>query len=382
MELNRLKRVASPLAAHHCLSVLILLAFTGSLARAEPLMKRAARNPVISVKGAPAWRAVHVANAAILTPEESPDGLWRMFIRGSGFFPEEGGTREEHYHDSIGLLYQDSESFSPRGPWKEYPGNPLIVHGKKDSYDGKHVLDCAPVWGRTPGGRDVLLMFYKGVSYKKGGCLAGAYSTDFGASFKKLRNNPLLRHAGPCDAVFHNGLYYVFYGDMKYDPQKRKHTEKLKTYLAITANLATFPDAPKQLVLDTGAEGTFDSLSVHGARIFRLRDRWYMVYQCSKRHVDYPERFHAAWSDDLVQWNKVTNTEPFFERGPAGSWDEGGIWFGEVFEHENTLYMYYEGWGSGKPRYDRERPYSPGGRSQTGLASVSVERFLRWCGHL
>ncbi|WP_197231834.1 hypothetical protein [Novipirellula artificiosorum] len=43
--------------------------------------------------------------------------------------------------------------------------------------------------------------------------------------------------------------------------------------------------------------------------------------------------------------------------------------------------MYYEGWGSGTPGYDREQPYIPGGRSQAGLASVSVERFLRWCGH-
>jgi len=30
---------------------------------------------------------------------------------------------------------------------------------------------------------------------------------------------------------------------------------------------------------------------------------------------------------------------------------------------------------------DRETPYAPGGRSQTGLASVSVQAFLEWCGH-
>ena len=93
---------------------------------------------------------------------------------------------------------------------------------------------------------------------------------------------------------------------------------RLKIYPAGAANPKEFGGAPRQLVIDTGPEGSFDSGSVHGARIFKLKGRWYMVY---------------------------------------------------------------EGWGSGRPGYDREKPYAPGGRSQTGLASVSVQAFLDWCGH-
>lgn len=139
---------------------------------AGTLIQRALDKPVIPIDPNHAWRAVHVANAAILTPEESPDGRWRMYLRGSGFFPAEGGQPEEHYHDSIGLLTQE-----------------------------------------------------------------------------------------------------------------------------------------------------------------------------------------------------------------AGTWDEGGIWCGEVFEYQGTLHMYYEGWGTGRPGHDRDTPYAPGGRSQTGLASVPVARFLERCGH-
>lgn len=348
-------------------------------AAAEPLMVRSSDQPVIPISEEHPWRSVHVANAAILSPEESPDGFWRLYLRGSGFFPEEGGRPEEHYHDSIGLFIQRPDNFSPNGPWQPYSENPVIVHGPKDSYDGKHLLDCAPVWGKTTNGSDVLVMLYKGISYKEGECLAGAYSRDMGKSFSKFHINPMQQYIGPCDVIFHNNQYYIYYGDAKFDPEKGRLTDHLRTYLAIVNTPADFADAPRRLALDVGPKGSFDSRSVHGGRIFRLKDRWYMVYQCSRRFIDYPDRFHVAWSDDLLTWTKVENPKPFFMRGDAGTWDEGGIWYGEVFEHNGTLYMYYEGWGSGRPGYDRSRPYVPGGRSQTGMASVSVERFLQWC---
>lgn len=357
-----------------------LIGFCVQYAFGDALLQRTADNPVFAVDRNYPWRSAHVANATVLTPAESPDGRWRLYIRGSGHYPEEGSDPERNYHDSIGLFTQDAGTFSPLGPWQEYSGNPILVHGPDGSYDEKHLLDCAPVWGKDRNGKNILLMFYKGVSYDNGGCLAGAYSTDGGLSFTKFATNPLQPYSGPCDAVYHKGRYYIFYGDAKYDPEKRRFTDRLKTYLAITTNPINFAAAPRSLAIDTGPKGSFDSVSVHGGRIFKLDRRWYMVYQCSSRFIDYPDRFHVAWSDDLVHWTKVENTEPFFERGESGRWDEGGIWYGDVFEHKGTLYMLYEGWGSGRPGYDRETPYAPGGRSQTGLASVSVQAFLDWCG--
>ncbi|MDF7823907.1 hypothetical protein P4B35_07765 [Pontiellaceae bacterium B12227] len=349
-------------------------------ASGEPLMVRDRANPVISINPACAWRSIHIANAAVLSPEESPDGRWRLYIRGSGRFPEEDPDPARNYHDSIGLFTQEAETFSPRGPWVPYSGNPLLKHGPVGSYNDKHLLDCTPFHGMR-NGKPALFMLYKGVSYKKGGCLAGAVSLDGGKRFEHFSANPLKTRCGPADAVFHQGRYYIFFGDTKYDPVLRKPTEKLKLYVAVVEDPEEFVSAESKLALDTGAPGDFDSESVHGGRIFRLNQRWYMVYQCSSKHMDYPDRFHVAWSDDLLEWHKVKSSRPFFTRGEAGAWDEGAIWYGEVFEHDNYLHMYYEGWGSGKAGGARNKPYFKGGRSQTGLASVSVNEFLKWCGH-
>lgn len=342
------------------------------------LMQRVGSDPVIPIDPAVQWRSGHVANAAVMPPDESPDGRWRLYVRGSGRFPEETPDPNRNYHDSIGLFTQEAANFSPAGPWEEHSGNPVLVHGLEDAYDGKHLLDCTPVWCPD---RGALYMFYKGVSYQMGGSLAVAVSFDGGEAFSKADANPLQRRIGPCDTVFHDGRLYIFYGDTKVDLKTGRPTDKLKTYLAVVDDPAEFASAPRRLALDTGAVGSFDSESVHGGRVFRLKSRWYMVYQCSTRHMDYPDRFHVAWSDDLLQWSKVENTEPFFTRGAAGSWDEGAIWYGEVFEHRGSLYMYYEGWGSGRPGHNRNKPYFRGGRSQTGLAETTVESFLKWCGH-
>ncbi|OPZ04289.1 MAG: hypothetical protein BWZ10_03190 [candidate division BRC1 bacterium ADurb.BinA364] len=76
----------------------------------------------------------------------------------------------------------------------------------------------------------------------------------------------------------------------------------------------------------------------------------------------------------------MANAQPLFERGAPGEWDQGAIWFGEVFEHQGMLYMLYEGWGWPGLSFDRAKAYAKPGRSQTGIASVSVQRFLQWCG--
>jgi hypothetical protein len=378
----KFKKYAMPSRVHAVCTGLLAGLCVQCAAGNDALMQRVGRDPVFPIDPQHAWRSIHVANAAVLPPDESPDRRWRLYIRGSGRFPGEGDDRERNYHDSIGLFTQEAENFSPHGPWEEYPGNPILVHGPEDGYDGKHLLDCSPVWGRSEDGEsDMLYMFYKGVSYDGGGCLAGAVSTDGGLSFSKFDTNPLQRRIGPCDVVYHKGRYHIFYGDTKYDAAKGRPTDRLKTYLAVTSDPAGFAAAPRYLALDIGSAGSFDSVSVHGGRIFRLNTRWYMVYQCSARHMDYPERFHVAWSDDLIRWEKVENPAPFFERGDSGTWDEGAIWYGEVFEHEGMLYMYYEGWGGGAQGVDRDKPYFRGGRSQTGLACVSVSAFLAWCGH-
>lgn len=344
----------------------------GMLGLAEDsLMQREGSIPVFRTDRNSYYYQAHIANAAVLEPDEYCPDRWRLYIRGSAWFP----SGDENYHDSIGLFVQDAKSFDPEDGWKEYRREPLLMHGPAGSYDEKHLLDCCPVVGAD----GVVYLYYSAKTNSRRTSLAGAVSHDGGYTFEKMDNNPLLEHVGPTDAIFYDGTYYVFYGDAKYEPTIRRVTDHLQIYVAVSDNPEDLTDAEKTLAVGVGEDDLFDSHSVSGGRVFRLKKRWYMVYQSSDRHFDYPDRFHVAWSDDLIEWTKVDNDEPFFERGSLGSWDDGGIWFGEVFEHDDTLWMFYEGWGGGTGVVNRDQPYYQGGRSQTGLASVSVKKFLRWC---
>lgn len=332
------------------------------------LMQRIEGNPVLTYgTGMPDWRCVHVANAAILTPSESPDGKWRMYVRGSGY--DSSGS----YHDQIGLFTQETADFKPAGPWIEYSANPVIPHGEAGTCDELHLLDCAPCVGAD----NEVWFFYqavRGTPDNKSGSLAFRKSTDGGFSFtvgKMLRDG-----VGCSDAVYYNGKYYIYYG-------YGYGNGLMKVDCAVTSNPETLVGADIYTVLQPGGgPGDFDLKTVNGSRIFRLDgiDKWFMVYQGSDHHFDFPDRFHVAYSDDLLNWTKVQNSQPFFERGDAGRWDQGGIWFGEVFEFDGTLYMYYEGWGCEGSVPDRDEPYFAGGHSSTGCASVGKEDFLKWCG--
>ncbi len=331
------------------------------------LFKKYEGNPIIRVgSGIPDWRAIHVANAAILKPEESPDGTWRVYIRGSGNTPD--------YHDQIGILYQDTTVFSPYGPWLEYEDNPVLKFGIPGSYDEWHLLDCSPVIGENG---DVYF-YYKAVNYNHASSMAGAKSTDGGYTFEKFSTNPLKLDVGSNDAIYHNEQYYIYYGDALYNRVTHGFDAKLEIYLKITSDPTYLKDCDSIKVIPVGGgPGNFDSEAVNGGRIFRLDNMWFMIYQGSDHHFDFPDRFHAAYSDDLIHWTKVDNDFPMMTRGPWGEWDQGAIWYGEVFEYRDTLYMLYEGWGCYCIPEDRDVPYFPG-NSRTGIAQVPVEDFLYW----
>lgn len=323
------------------------------------LFKRYERNPIFQPGGTPSWRNKHMANAAILSPANSPDGNWWLYLRGSGDVP--------YYCDQIGLYRQDAASFKPFGPWNEYPGNPVLPVGESGSFDDGYLLDTAPVVGKD----GMVYVYYNGntVAHNDNG-LCVRYSSD-GLNFHGI-DAPLLKGKGCSDAVYHDGKYYIYYGG----------GNPCKLYVTVTENPLSFEGATTYETIPLGGgPSNFDSFAVNGSMVFRLEgvDKWFASYQGSSVNYDFPDRFHIAMSDDLIHWTKVKNTQPLFTRGSRGEWDQGGIWFCEIFEHEDMLYLYYEGWG--KPGYveNRDEPYFSG-RSRVGAASVSKEEFLKWCG--
>ena len=315
------------------------------------LFQRVAGNPVMKPDPAHPWMDSHIANAAIVSPKDSRDGNWWMYPRGS----DQGGYREH-----IGVFTQPADDFHPLGPWVHYDGNPVIECGAKGSYDEWRILDGAPVVG--PDGKTYV--YYKARRFDGSDDIGLAWSED-GYHFTKL-DHPWMDNAGPTDALFHDGKFYLFRGgdvDILTDPLTREGCTTVH-------------------ILDTGgAPSHIDDKVFWGNMVFRLDgvDKWFMAYQCSAYQWDFPDRFHLAYSDDLLHWTKVQNKQPFFSRGSAGQWDQGGIWYPEVFEVDGTLYMYYEGWGKEGYIQDRDKPYAEG-RSCVGAATCSKADFLRWCG--
>ena len=324
------------------------------------LFKRYENNPVFKPEGPASWRNQHIANAGILSPANSPDGNWWMYLRGSGDKP--------YYCDQIGLYKQSAANFKPFGPWNEYEHNPVLPVGASGSFDDGFLLDTAPVVGKD----GVVYVYYNGNNRdrsKHGLCVR--YSTDGGYTFTGI-DAPVLVGKGCSDAVYHNGKYYIYYGG----------GNPCRLYVTVTGNPLSFAGAQTYETIPIGGgPSNFDSYAVNGSMIFRLEgvDKWFASYQGSSNSYDFPDRFHIAMSDDLIHWTKVDNDQPLYTRGSPGDWDQGGIWFCEIIEHQGMLYLYYEGWGREGYVENRDQPYFSG-RSCIGAASASKEDFLKWCG--
>lgn len=300
------------------------------------------------------WISNSTANPDIMPPSKSIDGNWWLFIRGG-----------DGSHGSLGVYTQKASSFNPLGPWTYYNGNPVIPYGFYGAEDSQTAIDPSPVKGAD----GKFYMFYKGINTTGGTSVPSilvATTTD-GYHYQKA-NDVWLSGAGVADVVTDNGHYYLFVSRRVYvfdDPLS-------------SAKATEYPD----ILAKGDGPANFDRHSINGEKICHLDgvNKWFMIYQGSPCHDDFPARFHVALSDDLIHWTKVVNDKPLFSRGDRGTWDQGAIWAPEIFEKDGILYMYYEGWGRTGFVANRETSYFLPGHSEIGIATCSKDDFLRWCG--
>lgn len=133
----------------------------------------------------------------------------------------------------------------------------------------------------------------------------------------------------------HESQFFLFY-------VRQTLADGYAIHLATSMDGVVFHQTSPRPVLDKGREGSWDSHTVTTPRVFARDGFHYMLYAGDSRRRDEPHGFGLARSRDLVSWTRYARN-PVFRRGRPGAWDDGAIWFGTVFEWNDTLYLFYEG---------------------------------------
>lgn len=294
-------------------------------------------NPVIPrIDGT--FRSIHVANPDLLEFK----GRTFLYYRGQG----------DEKHDQIGLAWTNPSDFDGV-EWKHYNGNPVIKVSKdRDSFDSRHILDpgSAVIDGKV-------FLYYSGHSYDKPACIGLAVSED-GFAFTK-RVKPVIENAIAPEAVVKDGLVHLIY--------QRKLKDHFEVYKC-TSKDGIYFDMKNEEKIMVPSSGEF---STSTCRIWQEADAYYMIYGMSHKYDDYPEAFGMAKSTNLTDWVKYPDN-PVLERGEPGSWDEGAMWFGTVYKHDGTYYLWYEGTGSNGVDSDNCRNNDYGGYATTSFSQIGL----------
>jgi predicted GH43/DUF377 family glycosyl hydrolase len=263
------------------------------------------------------FRSIHVANPDLLEFND----MILMFYRGQG----------NERHDQIGVAYSKPGSFDGVN-WSHHDGNPIIpVDKDRKAFDCRHILDPAAV---EKDGR--ILLYYSGHSYDKPSCIGLAVSVN-GYDFEK--KGAVIENAFAPEVVIKDGKTHLFY--------QRKVTDHFEFFKCESPDGQNFDLSTETVVFSPSEDSrAIDKFSLTTCRIWFEESTYFMTYGMGDRFDDYPPAFGLAKSKDLINWERYPDN-PIFERGETGSWDEGAIWFGTVYKHNDIYYMWYEGTGAG-----------------------------------
>jgi len=298
----------------------------------NPYWQKYGDSPVIpTVPGT--YKSVHTANPDILV---NNDIIYYYYRGGNGT-------------DRICVASVAYDRFNGKN-FIDYPYNPIIDIGKNE-FENYGVLDPSAVYFNNK-----VFLYYSGLG--KGTNSVGLAVSENFYDFKKYSQNPVITGRAP-SAVVKDGVIYMIY----VLPNDRGG---FSIYLATSRdgyNFKKYSDTP--VLTYSGTGGDWDSKTVTTPRLYEKDGVYYMMYAGDSRYMDYPPFFGIAFSYDMVHWMKGTQN-PVFSRGRKGSWDDGGIWFAQVFDYNCKWYLWYEGWGGGQ---SHEKEYGPGGHSQIGMAT-------------
>jgi predicted GH43/DUF377 family glycosyl hydrolase len=305
----------------------------------NPYLKKEADNPVWpSVPNS--FKAWHTANPDILATEST---VYFYYRSGDGT-------------DRISLATVPYNIFNGKN-FIDVPNNPILDVSKK-TFDSRAVLDPAALYFNKK-----VFMYYSGLG-EGDDSIGLAISGDY-MNFVK-EESPVMTGRAP-GVVFKDGVIYMYY-------VLRDGIGGYEIHLATSTDGYKFTPFGRTPVFTRGPKGSWDDKSVTTPRISVKDGVYYMIYAGGGKYLDYPPCFGMAFSYDLVHWTRSTQN-PVFSRGKKGQWDDGAIWFGDMFLYKGKYNLYYEGWG-GNDSHDQE--YGRGGHSQVGLATgvFNIEEML------
>jgi hypothetical protein len=236
------------------------------------------------------------------------------------------------------------------------PQATVAVNISQHGFDSEHVFDPAAV---VVDDVDEQIYLYYSAAGTEGDRIGLAISGD-GRIFEKHPQPVLI---GRAPEVFRfEGRLYLFY----VRPMPR---DGYAIFAAVSDNGKHFAPLSAQPVLGAAHPPAWDSYEVTTPRLFERHGLVYMLYAASgdPKLRDKPVGFGLARSSNLIQWERYPHN-PVFHTGDPGTWDDGAIWFGTVFEWEERLYLMYEG-GSA------DAMASSLALTQVGLAVLDGETF-------
>jgi hypothetical protein len=221
-------------------------------------------------------------------------------------------------------------------------------------FDSHHVFDPATV---AVGGQ--VLLYYSAIGPDAE--TLGLAISDDGISFRK-REAPVLAGRAP-EVIWSAGRFHLFY-------VREMLARGYAIFSATSEDGETFSPVSGGPVLGAGESGAWDGSEITTPRLFERRGIFYMLYagEGDPAREDTPSAFGLARSHDLLAWERYPGN-PVFRKGTPGEWDDGAIWFGTVFEWDDTLYLMYE--GGIKADINRSGP----ALTQVGLAMVNGATF-------
>lgn len=102
-------------------------------------------------------------------------------------------------------------------------------------------------------------------------------------------------------------------------------------------------------VLEPGPAGSWDQAGVWMPSVLLVDDTLRMWYSGVSDYSTWTWAIgYATSTDGGMTWTKY-GQNPVLEAGPAGSWDEMWVWYAKVFYHESTYHMWYIGRKSTDP---------------------------------